>query len=107
MNKISLIIFLFSAPIFLTAQEDFTIDDAVNYGLKNNLDFQNTKLDAEIRKEFAFEVMTEGFPKINVNLDYGFAFKQQVSIIPAGIFGPNEQEFIFAQPQTANLKADV
>lgn len=107
MNKTTLFIALFLAPIFLIAQETFTIDDAISYGLKNNTEFQNTKLDAEIRKEFAFEVMTEGFPKMNVNLDYGYAFKQQVSIIPAGIFGPNEQEFIFAQPQTANLKADV
>jgi outer membrane protein TolC len=34
-------------------------------------------------------------------------FEQQVSIVPAGVFGPNELEFIFAQPQTANLTADV
>jgi outer membrane protein TolC len=107
MNSIKILIVLFIAPVFLIAQENFTIEDAINYGLKNNVDFQNTKLDAEIRKEFAFEVMTEGFPKVNVNLDYGYAFQQQVSIVPAGVFGPDEQEFIFAQPQTANLKADV
>lgn len=107
MNKKLSILSLFILPLVLFAQNSFSIEDAINYGLENNTDFKNIKLDAEIRKEFAFEVMTEGFPKINVNLDYGFAFKQQVSIVPAGVFGPNEQEFIFAQPQATTLKADV
>jgi outer membrane protein TolC len=107
MNKIKVIILLFIAPTLLMAQQNFTLDDAITYGLKNNTDFQNMKLDAAIRKEFAFEVMTEGFPKINVNLDFGYAFQQQISIVPAGVFGPEAQEFIFAQPQTSNLTADV
>ncbi|MCB0509818.1 MAG: TolC family protein [Bacteroidetes bacterium] len=107
MNKKLSVLHLFLLPLLLFAQNSFSIEDAVNYGLENNTEFKNVKLDAEIRKEFAFEVMTDGFPKINVNLDYGYAFKQQVSIVPAGIFGPNEQEFIFAQPQSATLKADV
>ncbi len=107
MNKQLILSILFIVPSLLMAQSEFTLQDAINYGLKNNTDLKNTRLDAEIRKEFAFEVMTEGFPQVNVNLDYGYAFEQQVSIIPAGVFGPTEQEFIFAQPQTANLKADV
>lgn len=107
MNKIKIFLALMIAPALMYSQEEFSLDDAINYGLKNNTDFKNVQLDAEIRKEFAFEVMTEGFPKINVNLDYSYAFEQQVSIIPAGIFGPTEQEFIFAQPQTTNLKADL
>lgn len=94
-------------PVLSFAQNEFTLQDAVNYGLKNNTELKNIRLDAAIRKEFAFEVMTEGFPKVNVNLDYSYAFKQQISIVPAGVFGPTEQEFIFAQPQAATLKADV
>lgn len=107
MNRLLVILSLFLAPLSIVAQEKLSLADAIEFGLENNTDFKNTQLDAEIRKEFAFEVMTEGFPKINVNLDYGFAFEQQVSIIPAGVFGPQEQEFIFAQPQTANITADV
>lgn len=94
-------------PVFLFAQNEFTLDKAITYGLENNNDFKNVKLDAEIRKEYAFEVMTEGFPKLEIGLDYGYAFKQQISIIPAGVFGPEEQEFIFAQPQTATLQGNL
>lgn len=107
MNKLVVSWLVFMLPFALFSQAPLSLEGAVDYGLQNNVEFQNTKLDAAIRKEFAFEVMTEGFPKINVNLDYAFAFEQQVSIVPAGIFGPSEQEFIFAQPQTANLTADV
>lgn len=105
-KKLSIFVHLL-IPFIAFAQKPLSLDEAIQYGLSNNNDFKNVQLDAAIRKEFAFEVMTEGFPKLNVNLDYGFAFKQQVTIVPAGVFGPNEQEFIFSQPQTANLKADV
>lgn len=107
MNKQLIILILLIIPILSFAQKEFTLQDAVNYGLKNNTELKNIRLDAAIRKEFAFEVMTEGFPKVNVDLDYSYAFEQQVSIVPAGVFGPTEQEFIFAQPQATTLKADV
>jgi outer membrane protein len=107
MNKLRTILSLFLLPIALFAQDNLSLEEAIEFGLENNNDLKNAKVNAEIRKEYAFEIMTEGFPQINVNLDYAFAFEQQVSIIPAGVFGPTEQEFIFAQPQTANLTADV
>lgn len=107
MNKKSNLLLLLIFPVFLFAQNEFTLENAINYGLENNNDFKNVKLDAEIRKEYAFEVMTEGFPKLEIGLDYGYAFKQQISIIPAGVFGPEEQEFIFAQPQTATLQGKL
>jgi len=107
MNKLLKLLLVLALPLAISAQEKLTLEEALEFGFENNTDFKNTQLDAAIRKQFAFEVMTEGFPQINLNLDYSFAFEQQVSIVPAGVFGPNELEFIFAQPQTANLTADV
>ena len=107
MNKLLKLLLVLALPLAISAQEKLTLEQALEFGFENNTDFKNTQLDAAIRKQFAFEVMTEGFPQINLNLDYSFAFEQQVSIVPAGVFGPNELEFIFAQPQTANLTADV
>ena len=107
MNKLLKLLLVLALPLAISAQEKLTLEEALEFGFENNTDFKNTQLDAAIRKQFAFEVMTEGFPQINLNLDYSFAFEQQVSIVPAGVFGPNELEFIFAQPQTANLAADV
>jgi len=107
MNKLLKLLLVLALPLAISAQENLTLEEALEFGFENNTDFKNTQLDAAIRKQFAFEVMTEGFPQINLNLDYSFAFEQQVSIVPAGVFGPDELEFIFAQPQTANLTADV
>jgi outer membrane protein len=108
MNKrTGIVLPLLLACLNLFGQHTFSLNQAIEYGLKNNVEFKNVKLDSDLQREFAFEVMTEGFPKIKGSLDYGFAFKQQVSIVPAGIFGPTEQEFIFAQPHATTVKADA
>jgi outer membrane protein len=108
-NKLiaALIQLLVFAPLIAQQAMSFTLEQAIQYGIENNIEFKNVKLDSELQREFAFEVMTEGFPKISGGLDYGFAFKQQVSIVPAGVFGPTEQEFIFAQPHATTVRADA
>lgn len=99
--------FLF-AQNHLSAQTNiFSLEDAIDYGLENNRELKNIILESDNLREQAFEVMTEGFPKISASVDYGYNFEQQVSIVPAGVFGPEEQEFIFALPQTATLRADL
>ena len=99
MNKLLKLLLVLALPLAISAQEKLTLEEALEFGFENNTDFKNTQLDAAIRKQFAFEVMTEGFPQINLNLDYSFAFEQQVSIVPAGVFGPNELEFILLNPK--------
>lgn len=107
MNKTLSYIFLLLFPVSLWSQDGLSLDQAIDYGLSNNIDYLNTQLDAEIRKEFAFEVMTQGFPTLNLGLNYSFAFEQQVSIIPAGEFSPVELEVVFAQPHSANLSGEL
>ena len=48
-------------------------------------------MDAEILRFEANEVMTEGFPKINANLDYNWNFQQQVNVIPENSFSRARQ----------------
>lgn len=106
MNKI-LILILILLPFLSRAQYDFTLEEAINYGIQNNKTFENAQLEAARQKEYAFEIMTEGFPKLKAGLDYNYAFKQQTSVIPAGTFGPQELEVKFSQPQSATLKAEL
>lgn len=106
MNKI-LILLALLLPALSYTQSTFTLQDAVNYGLQNSKTFKNVQLDAAKQKEYAFEIMTEGFPKLNAGLDYNYAFKQQTSVIPAGTFGPQEMEVVFSVPQSATLKAEL
>ncbi|MCB0538516.1 MAG: TolC family protein, partial [Bacteroidetes bacterium] len=106
MNKIIILLVLI-LPLAIYAQYDFTLEQAVNYGLQNSNTFKNAQLESAKQKEFAFEIMTEGFPKLKANLDYNYAFQQQTSVIPAGVFSPQEMVIKFSQPQSATLKAEL
>ena len=63
----------------------------------------------QILRYEADEVMTEGFPKINANLDYNWNFQQQVNVIPENSFFPGSPsaEAIFTQPHAATAKAEL
>lgn len=66
MNKIILLLAIL-LPFAIYAQYDFTLEQAVNYGLQNSKTFKNAQLESAKQKEFAFEIMTEGFPKLKAN----------------------------------------
>ena len=89
-----------------SAQEtkEFSLENAINYGLKNNASLVNAKLDEEIRIKLTKENVSLGLPQIKAKFDYNYAFKQGVSVIPAESFGPQQtepQEVIFSQPHNA------
>lgn len=103
MNRI--VILLLLASVFeLKAQEvrSFSLDNAIQYGIKNNDNFKNVLLDEEIQTEFTKENIAVGMPQISGKVDYNWAFQQPITIIPAGTFGPTELEAIFSQPHTAS-----
>lgn len=101
------ITFLFFQSFLIAQTNIFSLEKAIDYGLENNRDLKNIVLESEKLREQAFEVMTEGFPKISANIDYNHFFKQQVSIIPAGIFGPTEQEIILTLPHSVVMQAEI
>ncbi|MGB1316205.1 MAG: TolC family protein [Chitinophagales bacterium] len=104
MNKLFILTCLISGFNFLQAQDikSFSLKNAIEYSINHNDAFQNVKIDEEIRTEFTKENTSIGMPQISGKLDYNYAFEQAVSIIPAGTFGPTEQEAIFSQPHTVN-----
>lgn len=103
MNKLVIILLLLSV-FKLNAQEvqSFSLDKAIKYGIKNNDNFKNVKLDEEIQTEFTKENISVGMPQISAKVDYNWGFQQAVTIIPAGTFGPTELEATFSQPHTAS-----
>ena len=104
MNKIFIITCLTLGFNFLNAQDvkSFSLANAIEYSINHNDAFQNVKIDEEIQTEFTKENISIGMPQVSGKLDYNFAYQQPVSIIPAGTFGPTEQEVIFQQPHTLN-----
>ena len=86
-----------------------TLGSAQEIAVTQSIDVQYTKMDAQILRYEADEVMTEGFPKINANLDYNWNFQQQVNVIPENSFFPGSPsaEAIFTQPHAATAKAEL
>ena len=86
-----------------------TLESAQEIAVAQSIDVQYTKMDAQILRYEADEVMTEGFPKINANLDYNWNFQQQVNVIPENSFFPGSPsaEAIFTQPHAATAKAEL
>ena len=112
MNKVILnILFLaFITISFSQEVKEFSLDDAINYGIKNNDKFKNVKIDEAIRTEFTKENVSLGLPQVSAKFDYNYAFKQPVSVIPAGSFGPMQtepQEVVFSQPHNATASVQA
>ena len=110
MNKVILNIFFITIVVFSFSQEvmEFSLENAISYGIKNNDNFKNVQIDEEIRNILTKENISLGMPQVSAKFDYNYAFKQQVNVIPAGSFGPQQteaQEMIFSQPH--NVEASV
>lgn len=73
--------------LFAIAQSNFTMQEAVNYAVENNLTVKNQKLEYLATKKQVLEVLSIGFPKINANADYTNMFELPVSLLPGAIFG--------------------
>lgn len=113
MTKTYLSIIFITLTFISFSQEDvkeFSLENAISYGIKNNDNFKNVKLDEEIRIQVTKENIAVGMPQIKAKFDYNYAFKQQVNIIPAGSFGPMQtepQEVVFSQPHNATAQIEA
>lgn len=74
-------------------KQSFTLQEAINYALKNNRTAKNAMQDIEAAKRQKWETTATGLPQISATVDYQNFLKQQVSLIPAEFFGGNPGEF--------------
>lgn len=91
LKKITLL-FLISAQIFvLQAQEsnsdNFSLQQAIDYALAHNQNYQNAILDVKSAEYRNKEVTGIGLPQINANADLKDYLSIPTSLIPAEIFG--------------------
>ena len=83
-----------------------SLDQAIDYAIKNSFSNRIAKEDIKSAKKQKWETTTIGFPNINAGIDYQNFLKQQVSLIPAEFFGGTPGEFtevIFGTKQNLNL----
>lgn len=107
MSKKIIILFLFSFCINIYAQENWTLKQCIEYGLKNNRSktiYANEKLAADAK---AKEVLADYLPKVSLTSTLDNNLKLQQSIIPAGIFGPDEIKVSLTQKYNSNFVGQV
>lgn len=92
------------------AQEQFTLKQAVDYAVSNTYAVKNANLAIDAAKHRKWETTTMGLPQISGQVAYQNFLEQQVSLIPAQLFGgPPGQfaEIIFGTKQNLNASATL
>ena len=121
MKYISTTLSLILVCISLSAQQSFTLDEAVTYGIENQNSIKMTDLDIDNAESDIKEVKSIGMPQVNGGIDYNYYFyvpKQPVQDfigpsvyrileaegLPTTTQGPPETfELAFVQPQQLNV----
>lgn len=102
MSKNHLLLFFFFFGIKNITQTTFSLKQCVEYGLKNhrsNTIYANEKLSADAK---AKEILAAYLPKADVGFSLNNNMKPQQSIIPAGVFGPDEIRASLEQKYNSN-----
>ncbi|MGG8496700.1 TolC family protein [Tenacibaculum sp. TC6] len=106
-------VFVFFFTSFLLAQEKemhLSMQEAIDYAIKNNYDNKIASKNIEAAKERKWETTTIGLPQINGKLDYQNWLKQQVSLLPAELAGGPAGTFVpvrFGTKQTMNASVTL
>lgn len=88
----------------------FSLQEAIDYALKNNRTAKNAARDVEAAKQQKWETTATGLPQINASVDYQNFLKQQISLIPAEFFGGNPGEYseiVFSTKQSVTATATL
>lgn len=103
--------FIFFQTAFSQEQPtNLSLQEAIDYALKNNRSALNAERDIEAAKQQKWETTASGLPQISAGIDYQNFLRQQVQVIPAEFFGGNPGEFqevIFGTKQSVNATATL
>lgn len=107
MSKKLIILLILSFGLKTNAQENRTLKQCIEYGLKNNRNntiYANQKLIADAR---AKQVLADYLPRVSLSSTLDNNLKLQQSLIPAGVLGPDEIQFSFTQKFNSNALAQL
>jgi len=112
MKKIYSLLFLLLFVFNIRAQDtySFTLDEAIQYALKNNYTVRNASLDIDAAEKQKWEATSYALPQVDAGIDYQNWIKQQVSFIPSEIIGGDPGEFtpvVFGTKQNMNAKVTL
>ncbi|MCF6358870.1 MAG: TolC family protein, partial [Draconibacterium sp.] len=95
MRKTRLLFIGILISISANAQESISLslEQAINYALKNSYAAINATRDIDAAKKKKWETTTMGLPQIDAKIDYKQWIKEQLILIPAEFIGGNPGEF--------------
>lgn len=104
MNKtyIVLLFLLALLPVTLAAQSQWSLRTCIEYGLKNNRSTAVYANEKRIADAKAKEALAAYLPVVSVNSTLDNNLKVQQTVIPAGIFGPNDLRVAFTKKFNTN-----
>ena len=96
-RRISVLIALFFPAVLMaqgqggdtagTRRHEFSIQQAVDYAAKNNIQVRNALLDVKIQEQTNREITAAAYPQISASGSLVYNAKLPISLIPAEIFG--------------------
>jgi len=96
--KVVLILVLFVATKVGFSQEkqisEYSLEEAIDYALKNNYDVLNANLSIDGAKAQLREIIASGFPQISGTVEYNNMFEIPTQLIPGEFFGEPSGSFI-------------
>ena len=113
-RTLALLCFFILAFSGLSAQQDslknynFSLQEAIAFGLENNYRSKIAQKDVNIALKQKWEIISQGLPQITGDVDYQNYLKQPVTLLPAEITGGEPGTFIpvtFGTKQSMNATA--
>ena len=75
--------------VFSQEKLELSLEDCINYALKNNEQLEITDLDKKIAESEVREVTAEGLPQANINGGLNYNYELQQVLLPAQFADPN------------------
>lgn len=87
-NKYLIIALLSSVFLEVKGQNNFSVDEAISFALKNNAKIQNADLTIESAKQKVKETRAIGLPQVNANGQFQQFIDIATTVAPANAFNP-------------------
>ena len=107
MNKKIVVFLMLSFWFNANAQENWTLKQCIDYGLKNNRNnniYLNQKRAADAK---AREVLADYLPQVSLTSSLDNNLKLQQTVIPAGVFGDEERRISLSKQYNMNTVVQV
>jgi len=107
MKKYFWIILVTCLPLTGRAQNHLSLKECIDYGLKHHRSTVVYRNDQEAAAFKSKEALAAYLPALNVNSSIDDNLKVQQTVIPAGVFGPEDVRVAFTKKFNTNVSAQV